>query len=238
MARGERLPAVLLGILLVLGVLLGIHPTDRADWLLENALAAAAIVVLVATRKVFPLSNVSYALIFAFLVLHEIGSHWTYSSVPYDEWWRALRGHGLNEALGWQRNHYDRLVHFSYGLLLAYPIREVFVRVADARGFWGYMLPLDVVMSTSMVYELVEWWAAEAFGGDLAAAYVGAQGDVWDAQKDMSLATLGAVIALSAAALVHRRLDRDFQREWADSFRIKRAEPLGERALERLRARE
>jgi putative membrane protein len=233
--RPVRFPLTLLALLVVLGIALGIAPRYRSDWLLENALAAAAVIVLLLSGKGFPLSKISYGLIFAFLVLHEIGAHYTYSEVPYDAWFARLTGHGLNERLGLERNHYDRLVHFSYGFLLAYPMRELFVRVADARGFWGYALPLDVVMSTSMFYELFEWGAAELFGGDLGAAYLGTQGDPWDAQKDMMLATFGAVLSLTIAALVHRRLDRDFQQEWATSLRVKHPEPLGEVAAERLR---
>lgn len=235
MSRPTTFPLVLLGLILALGIALGIDPHYRDDWLLENLLAVAALLVLVLTWRRFPLSRLSYGLIFVFLVLHEIGAHYTYSEVPYDEWFARLTGRGLDERLGLERNHYDRLVHFAYGFLLAYPARELFVRVADARGLWGYVLPLDVVMSTSMVYELIEWAAAVSFGGELGVAYLGAQGDPWDAQKDMGLATSGAALALALTFLVHRRLDRDFQREWAESLRVKRAEPLGEVALERLR---
>lgn len=130
--------------------------------------------------------------------------------------------------LGWKRNHFDRLVHFSYGLLLAYPIREVFLRVANVRGFWGYFLPLDLTMSSSMMFELFEWGAAEYFGGNLGMAYLGTQGDVWDAHKDMALASLGALIAMTATAAINLLLQRDFAREWARSLRVKRTEPLGE----------
>jgi putative membrane protein len=176
----------------------------------------------------FPLSRVSYTLIFLFLCLHEIGAHWTYSEVPYNEWTRSLFGTSLNEMLGLERNHFDRLVHFSYGLLLAYPIREVFMRVADVRGFWGYALPLDVAMSTSMIYELIEWGAAAGFGGELGAAYLGTQGDVWDAHKDMALASLGALVAMSATAFLNSRSKRDFADEWNESLRVKSAAPLSE----------
>jgi len=234
-ARSVRYPATLLAILLLIGIALAIAPRDRSDWLLENSLAAGAVCLLVFTWRAFPLSKFSYSLIFVFLVLHEVGAHYTYSEVPYDDWFRALTGRTLNGALGLERNHYDRLVHFAYGLLLAYPMRELFVRVADARGFWGYVLPLDLVMATSMIYELIEWGAAVVFGGDLGVAYLGTQGDPWDAQKDMLLATCGAVIALGLTALVHRSLDRDFHREWAASLSVKRREPLGEVEVARLR---
>ena len=92
-----------------------------------------------------------------FLCLHTVGAHYTYSEVPYDAWFERLTGRTFNGLVGWERNNFDRVVHFAYGLLLAYPIREVFLRVADARGFWGYFLPLDLTMSTSMLYELIEW---------------------------------------------------------------------------------
>ena len=155
--------------------------------------------------------------------------------MPYDAWVRGLTGGSLNQAMGWERNHFDRLVHFSYGLLLAYPIREVFLRVVDARGFWGYFLPLDVTMSTSMIFELFEWAVAERVGGDLGMAYLGTQGDVWDAHKDMALASLGALIAMSVAMAVNMALQRDFAREFRDSLRVKHAEPLGEAKIRRMR---
>jgi putative membrane protein len=126
---------------------------------------------------------------------------------------------------------FDRLVHFSYGLLLAYPIREMFLRIGNVRGFWGYFLPLDLTMSTSMLYELIEWGAAEYFGGDLGMAYLGTQGDVWDAHKDMALASLGALIAMLITVLVNRRMQRDFAREWAESISVKSRQPLGENAF-------
>jgi putative membrane protein len=136
--------------------------------------------------------------------------------------------------MGWRRNHFDRLVHLCYGLLLAYPVREVFLRVANVSGFWGYFLPLDLTMSTSVTFELFEWGAAALVGGDLGMAYLGTQGDVWDAHRDMALATLGAAIAMGVTAAVNIRLRRDFAREWAESLRVKRPEPLGEEEVARL----
>lgn len=223
-----RYPLILLILFLVAAGLLAIGPHDRSDWALENALAVAGVSVLVATYRKFRFSRLSYTLIFVFLLLHELGAHYTYAEVPYDEWFKSLTGRGLDDLLGFERNQFDRLVHFLFGLLLAFPMREVFVRVAQARGFWGYFLPLQMVMSTSMLYELIEWAAAEAFGGDLGQAYLGTQGDVWDSQKDMAIATLGALIALIVIALIHRVKDCDFQREWAESFRVKQKQPLGE----------
>jgi putative membrane protein len=231
----ERYPRVLFALLFVLWAALAVAPHDRADWALENALLVVGVVALVASRRAFPLSRVSYTLIFLFLCLHAVGAHYTYSLVPYDAWFAALTGRTLASLGEAQRNHFDRFVHLCYGLLLVYPVREVFLRVADVRGFWGYYLPLDVVMATSMLYELIEWGAAVAFGGDLGIAYLGTQGDPWDAQKDMALATVGALAATLIIAGINRRWQRDFAREWAESLRVKDRRPLGEEALARRR---
>jgi putative membrane protein len=219
----------------VLWIALAISPNDRSDWLLENVLLIAGAVVLIATRSRLPLSGISYTLILVFFCLHIIGAHYTYAEVPYDAAFRSLTGHSFNELIGWKRNNYDRVVHFSYGLLLAYPIRELFLRVANVRGFWGYFLPLDLTMSTSMIYELIEWLSAVWFGGDLGTAFLGSQGDEWDAQKDMALASLGALITMIVTAIVNSIYQRDFAREWVESLRIKSNRPLGEEALVRMR---
>ena len=231
----RRYSLVLLALFLALAVPLGIDPIDRQDWLLENALVALFIGLLVFLHRHLVFSRLSYTLIFLFLCLHEIGSHYTYSKVPYDEWCRALSGRTFNSFIGWERNNFDRIIHFLYGLLLAYPIREIFLRVANVRGFWGYFLPLDLTMSTSMLYELIEWAAAEFFGGDLGAAYIGAQGDVWDSQKDMALATLGAVVAMCLTAFINGRYQRDFAREWTESLRVMGKLTLGEDEMARMR---
>jgi putative membrane protein len=208
-----------------------IDPSHPDDWLLENALVAVFVPAIIVSYRWFLFSRVSMTLIFLFLCLHEVGAHYTYAEVAYDAWIVGLTGWSLNEAMGWERNHFDRFVHFSYGLLLAYPICEIFLRIANVRGFWGYFLPLDLTMSTSMIYELIEWAAADLFGGELGMAYLGTQGDVWDAHRDMALASLGAAIAMSLTLAINLRLQRDFSREWADSLRVKGAEPLGETAI-------
>lgn len=227
--------------LLILGILFGIlwcvlaiHPYDRKDWLLENALVLAAVIVLGVFHRRLLFSRVSYTLIFLFMCLHQIGAHYTYAQVPYDAWFEHLTGRTFNSLVGWERNNFDRVVHFSYGLLLAYPVREIFLRVVNVKGFWGYFLPLDLTMSTSMLYELIEWGAASAFGGELGQAYLGTQGDVWDAHKDMALASLGAVIAMGITALLNWRFQRDFAAEWSESLRVKHKAPLGEDELMRL----
>ena len=222
---------VLLGIEFVV---LAIAPNDRRDWLLENVLLVLFVGAMVASYRKLMLSRVSYLLIFLFLSLHLIGAHYTYAQVPYDRWFESLSGRSLNSLLGWERNNFDRVVHFCYGLLLAYPVREVFQRVARLRGFWGYFFPLDITMSTSMLYELIEWGAAAAFGGELGQAYLGTQGDIWDAHKDMAFASLGALIAMLITAAINVRLQRDFAAEWNESLRVKSRRPLGEDEMRRL----
>ena len=218
----HRLHVRVLSLGLILAILLsawGCHFPQ--DWLLENVLVLAALPVLWAIYRKLPFTRLSWTLVFLFYYLHELGAHYTYSNVPYDAWWQSLFGRSLNEMMGWERNHFDRLVHFLYGLLLAYPVREIFLSLARARGFWGYFLPLDLVLSSSALYELFEWAAAEIFAGDIGVAYVGAQGDFWDAQKDMALAMAGALIALLITLTVNLRYQRDFAREWAMSLRVK-----------------
>jgi len=227
----EATLAVLGSILAIETLWLGIAPVSRSTWLLENALVVLLIGALAASYRHFRLSRVSYTLIFLFLVLHEVGAHYTYSLVPYDAAFEQIFGVSLNRSLGFERNHFDRLIHFSYGLLFAYLIREVFLRIVDVRGFWGYALPLDVTMSTSMIYELIEWAAAMVFGGDLGQSYLGTQGDVWDAHWDMALASLGAMITMTVTLAINLCLQRDFAAEWVDSLRIKHSEPLGEERL-------
>jgi len=218
----------------MLWIPLAIDPHDRFDWALENALVVATVLALARRYKRMPLSRVSYTLIFTFLALHAIGAHWTYSLVPYDEAFYGITGFSLNKLMGWERNQYDRIVHFAFGLMLAYPFREVILRVTEVKGAWGYFLPVAITMAASMLYELVEWWTAEIFGDDLGIAFLGTQGDVWDAQKDMCLATLGALIAMGMTALINVNLQKDFARDWSESLRVKQKSPLGEDEIARM----
>ncbi len=204
LASGRYL-AILAGLFAALWVALAIHPNDRHDWLLENVLVVLAVPFVAWTWHRARLSTISYTLIFVFLCLHEVGAHYTYAEVPYDRWFEALTGSTFNSLVGWQRNNFDRVIHFGYGLLLALPLRELVVPRAGVRGFWSYFLPLDIMVSSSALYELIEWGASEAFGGDLGMAYLGTQGDVWDAHKDMALASVGALIAILFAVWLDRR---------------------------------
>lgn len=240
----RRRPAMLMPhrrYLLVLAVLFGlwwtalaIHPWHRSPWLLENVLAVMAAGLLAGYHHRLLFSRVSYTLIFVFMCLHQVGAHYSYAEVPYDVWFQNVTGRTFNSLVGWQRNNFDRVVHFAYGLLLAYPVREIFLRVVNVRGFWGYFLPLDLTMSSSMLFELLEWAAAALFGGGLGQTYLGTQGDEWDAHKDMALASLGALVAMGITAAINWRYQRDFAHEWIDSLRVKHKAPLGEDELARM----
>lgn len=197
------------------------HPVYPADWLMENYLVFIWVPVVFILGRYFKLSSFSYTLITIFMCLHLVGSHYTYAEVPF--------GDVLKDWFNSDRNMYDRLVHFSFGFLLAYPIREIFVRVAKTKGFWGYYFPLDLVLAFSATYELIEWWSARNVDPSAALAFLGSQGDIWDAQKDMAMAGLGALFSMIIIFLVHIALDKNIWKEMKESFRIEKGDrPLGE----------
>jgi putative membrane protein len=207
-----------------------IKPVFREDWLLENYLVFLFFPLILLLGRYFELSNISYTLIAVFGALHVIGSHYTYSLVPF--------GYTLQHWFGAERNMYDRLVHFSFGALLAYPVREAFLRIAKVRGFWGYYLPLDVTLAMSAVYEIIEWIVAARVNPESGLAFLGSQGDVWDAQKDMLVAGIGAFVAMLIVALIHLRYDKNFFRDLGQGFRLdKNDRPLGEISLRKMIAR-
>ena len=199
-SRLPQLPALLLIIFLTIWSLLAINPAERSTWLLENVLVILLIPALIWGYYRAPLTHTAYAMTFAFLVLHEIGAHHTYSLVPYANWLSQWPGIDINAIFGWERNHFDRLLHFLHGLLLTEPTRQVIVSLSNIRGPWSHIVGIAMTMSLALLYELIEWAAAIVFGGDLGQAYLGTQGDIWDPHKDMALATLGAIIAAPAFA--------------------------------------
>jgi putative membrane protein len=183
---------------------LGLAVDDRETWLLENLLVFVALPILVTTYRRFRFSNGVYLGLFVLFCLHEIGAHYTYSLVPYDAWLRRAFGTDCATLFGFERNHYDRLVHFLYGLLVTPAMWEIFEAYAPARAAWRWLLPAATMFGHSTLYELLEFGAAVVFGGDVGAAYLGTQGDVWDAQKDMTLACLGTLLALACIAARER----------------------------------
>ncbi|MGB5106704.1 MAG: DUF2238 domain-containing protein [Candidatus Zixiibacteriota bacterium] len=221
-----ELRTMLLLIFAVWWLIWAYQPAHSSDWVLENVLTVSFIVFLARTRNRFRFSNLSYVLIFVFLCLHTIGAHHTYAEVPYESWTASL-GFSLNRLFGFERNQFDRLVHFLFGFLLCYPVRETFMRIVHVKGAWSYCLPLELVISLSMLYELIEWLVATVFGGEFGMAYLGTQGDIRDAHKDMGLASLGAALSMLIVALITWKNNRDFMAEMRDSLKIKNTIPLG-----------
>lgn len=186
-------------------IALGISPGNRDDWLLENVIVAIAIPTLVWSHRRVPLSNFSYLGIFLFGILHEVGAHYTYAEVPYDLWMRAVLGTSPGQWLELGRNHYDRVVHFFYGLLITPAAMELIEARASPRGWWRWLLPVTFICSHALLYELLEWAAAMTFSNDLRLAYLATQGDPWDAQHDMAQALAGSAISATVLLLFRRR---------------------------------
>ena len=195
-------------------VIAAINPLQREAWLLENLLVILFIPALLVAARYFKLSDASYTFITVFLILHVIGSHWTYAEVPF--------GFQLGEWLGTERNMYDRLLHFSFGFLMAYPIREVFLRVTDARGFWGYYFPLDVILSFSALYEIIEWLGVVSASSDAGILFLAHQGDIFDPAKDIANALVGGTLAMLTVLLLNWFFNREeFGVEMKESLKIK-----------------
>jgi putative membrane protein len=195
----NRFWQILAGSYVVLWILLAIHPLDRQDWFLENILVFVTVAVIVATYRWFRFSNLSYALITIFLAVHAIGAHYTYAKVPAGFW--------LRDWLHLSRNHYDRIIHFGFGFLLLYSLRELLQRAAGARETWATWLAVAALAALSSFFEILEAIIAQIVRPDLGTAYLGTQGDIWDAQKDMAAAFWGAVlmaVVLTLCRQIHR----------------------------------
>ncbi len=160
---------------------------------MHSSLTVVALVALGWVHRRYGLSLRVWVWALVFLTVHTIAARWMYSYVPYDDWTQALFGFRLSDVFGWHRNHFDRLVHFTYGLCLTMMLR------------WKPLRSLEVVLATSAAYELLEWGVAMTLAPDMVEAYNGQQGDVWDAQKDMTLALVGAVVAVTVQAIARRR---------------------------------
>ncbi len=170
--------------------------TDLNNWLLENTLVFLFLFFLVFSYRRYQMSDLSYLLICVYLCLHVYGSKHTYAENPFGYW--------LKDSLDHCRNHYDRIVHFGFGFLLAYPMRELFLRWLKYPKWVAWLLPIEVTMSISAFYELIEWAVADVFFKAQGDAYLGTQGDIWDAQKDIFLAFLGAILATTIVSAIKK----------------------------------
>jgi len=188
MTSSSRFLCWLVGIYLVLFVALAIHPIDRPTWFVENLTVwiILGIILLLFARGV-RFSKTAYSLMFVLIYLHTIGGHYTFALVPFD---------AITNFFGFARNHFDRLAHFSVGFY-AFAIAEWLQRrklVVNRWLLWTY--PIFTIATVAMSYEVIEWIYATLANPEAGIAYLGSQGDIWDAQKDMFADTLGAIFAV------------------------------------------
>lgn len=193
----------MIGALAAFLFLMQIDPPFPETGLLHHAPTFALVLFLPGTLRRWPLPNAAVLCIVIFFALHTIGGRWTYTDVPYDAWARALTGTTVTDAFGAARNHYDRFVHFSYGLLAVLPVYEALRRHFGLTHRVSLYIAVEAVLAVSALYEVFEWGLSTAVAGDLAERYNGQQGDIWDAQKDMGLAFLGSLAA--ALGVVRRK---------------------------------
>jgi putative membrane protein len=186
---------LMLSILLIALIMASIDPLEFVPYLLHQVGTVLMLGLLFLCFYKVGLSFYSFALYIGFLLIHILGAHYLYSYVPYSDWTQTLFGFKLDQTMGWSRNMYDRLVHLAYGLLL-YPLflRLFQVWLPSLKPFTLYVLVIQFVMATSLFYEWIEWLIAIGLSPEEAENYNGQQGDMWDAHKDMLLATLGAMI--------------------------------------------
>jgi putative membrane protein len=189
------------GAMILILLMAGWRPERVFDFFLENAAVSVLLIGLIVCYRKLALSDLTYVLIVVYLGIHEWGAHYKYSDVPLGEW--------MKPWLHTQRNMYDRVAHFSFGLLLSYPMQEVFMRSVGVTSRWRYMLPVEATLAFSAIYEMLEAGAAMILSPQRGEEFVGMQGDMWDSQEDMFMAGLGSLVAvLVIAAVRHRRAAR------------------------------
>ncbi|WP_288689065.1 DUF2238 domain-containing protein [uncultured Acinetobacter sp.] len=182
-------------LLLFAVALASIHPLEMEAYLLHQIGTVLMLIVLITCLYKMGLNLISFWLYIGFLLIHIVGAHYLYSYVPYSDWTESLLGFNLDQTMGWSRNMYDRLVHLAYGLFL-YPFfyRIFQVWLPQLKTSTLFLLVVQFVLATSLFYEWIEWLIAIGLSPEEAENYNGQQGDIWDAHKDMLLATLGAMI--------------------------------------------
>jgi putative membrane protein len=198
-----RLPAALLALLLAICLVTGwAPPAGHQSYLLEVVPGLAAVAVLAAVYRRFPMSHLVYGCWFVHVLILVYGGIYTYANTPLGNWAR--------DAFHLSRNHYDRVGHLALGFFPALTIREVLLRRTPlATGGWFTFITLSIVLAIGAFWELIEWWTTLIVAGDVGTAFLGSQGDPWDAQWDMFLALVGAAISLPLLAGAH---DRSMQR--------------------------
>lgn len=197
----ERTGGVLLVRYLLLGLTAALIPLSFVaapypeELVLQHVPTVLVLLLLLVLTPRLAISWWSFLCIMMFLWMHLLGARWIYSFVPYDDWTRLLTGSSLSEQFGWQRNHYDRLVHLASGILGVPIASEALQRMAAMRPLGGVVLGVSIVLAVGAAYEILEWQLAVWLSPEQAEAYNGQQGDVWDPQKDLALAGIGAIVS-------------------------------------------
>jgi putative membrane protein len=194
-----RLPLTLLGLLALVSLAtLWAPPAGRTSWFLEVGPGLLMIAALAALYRRMPLSHFVYVGTFLHVLILIYGGYYTYALTPLGNW--------AKEAFDLSRNHYDRIGHLALGVFPAFLIKEILLRrTALQRGGWLFFLTCSVVLAFAAFWELLEWWVTLLAASDVGQAFLGSQGDVWDAQWDMLLALIGALLALPALGRLHDR---------------------------------
>lgn len=183
----NKIPLLFLAIYLLVFSVSAISPYDREVWWAENIPVMMVVGILVLLARKFRFSNTSYTLMMVFILLHTIGGYYTFERVPFD--W-------VTEFFGFERNHYDRLAHFSVGFY-AYPIAELLMTKHLVRSRWIVALfPVFAIATVAGAYEIIEWQYAISADAEAGIAVLGSQGDIWDAQKDILADILGAILVM------------------------------------------
>ena len=189
MQNTSKVLPYLLSIYAILFLILAINPYDRPTWFAENLTVWIIIGVIVFLHfKKIRFSNLAYLFMFVLIYLHTIGGHYTFALVPFDY---------VTDFFGFERNHFDRIAHFSVGFY-AFAVAEwLFVKKLVSNNFLLITYPIFVIATIAMSYEVIEWIYAASAAPEAGMAYLGSQGDIWDAQKDMLADTLGAVFVMT-----------------------------------------
>lgn len=195
--KSKRYLQILLGVFIILWIILAINPHYRDDWFLENILVFIGLPYLLFMYRRVPLSALSYTFIFIFLTIHCYGAHYTYSETP--------AGRMVSDWFGLERNHYDRFVHFMWGFMLTIPVFEVFQKKVGRKVKVNFIFACSVLLSLGVAYEMMEWAAAMVVDPEAGTAFLGTQGDEWDAQKDLLLGFLGSVASVMFLPLLLRK---------------------------------
>ena len=198
-AEHARLPLALLGALaLVCAVTLWSPAAGRTSWLLEVGPGLVGVVALSALYRRLPMSHLVYGCVFVHMLILIYGGYYTYANTPLGNW--------AKETFDLSRNHYDRVGHLALGVFPAFVVREVLLlRTPLERGGWLYFITVSIVLAIAAFWELLEWWVTLIVASDVGQAFLGSQGDVWDAQWDMFLAMIGAMVVLPLFGRAHDR---------------------------------